>query len=227
MLFVLVPLILACFFGVLGVAALLYPMSYDWRYNTISQLLYPRNNPELHLLASISIAVSGLLMIPFAGYIGRRLRRAAPAAATVGTVLFFAGCIFLILAGLVTSHPAQGTPRLPRLHEILARLSGIGIGVGIVVFNACETKGYFRPNPEKTIRPRSLVVSWNLLTVPVILVLVTWLVVRTWLKRAGPTHHALVTSAAGHLGFWEWIGAAVIFLFLVCAALFLPKNNPE
>ena len=64
MLFVLVPLIIASYFGILGVAALLPPESYDWRYNSISQLLYARDNPEFHHIASICVAGFGVLMIP-------------------------------------------------------------------------------------------------------------------------------------------------------------------
>jgi hypothetical protein len=227
MLFVLLPLILASYLGILGVAASLYPQSYDWRYNSISQLLYARDDPEFHYVVSMIVAVSGVLMIPFAGYIRRRLRGAAPTAATVGAIGFFAGCICLTLAGLITSHPAHGMSRFPKLHDTLARLSTIGIGVGMVAFNICGTKEYFRPKPGKQHHRRSLLISWNLLTLPVVLIVVTWLVIRTCLKQSGATCHAIVTSAAWKVGFWEWIGSPVVFLFLVCAVLFLPKNNSE
>ncbi|MGA2151227.1 MAG: hypothetical protein ABSG48_03575 [Geobacteraceae bacterium] len=227
MLFVLVPLIFAFYFGILGVAALLFPESYDWRNYSISRLLYARDNPGFHHIAQISVAVSGVLMIPFAGYIRRRLRDIAPTAATVGAVVFYAGCICLTLAGLITSHPAHGMARFPKLHDKLARLSAIGLGVGMLVFNACGTKGYFWPKPGKPLPRRSLMVSWNLLTLPLVLIVASWLVIRTFLKQSGPTYHAIVTSAAWKVGFWEWIGSPVAFLFLVCAVLFLPKNSSE
>jgi hypothetical protein len=225
MLFVLVPLILSSYFGILGIAALLSPESYDWRYNSISQLLYARDNPEFHYIASISVAVLGVLMIPFAGYIFRRLRYTAPTAATVGAVVLYAGCICLTLAGLITSHPAHGIALFPKLHDILARLSAINIGVAMLVFNACGTKGYFRPNPGKPVQRRSLLVSWNLLTLPLLPIVITWLVIRTCLKQSGPVYHAIVTSVAWKIGFWEWIGFPVVFLFLVCAVLFLPVTG--
>jgi hypothetical protein len=225
MLFVLVPLIIASYLGILGVAALLSPESYDWRCNSISQLLYSRENPEYHHIASICVAGFGVLMIPFAGYIRRRLRSAAPTAATIGAVVFFAGCICFTLAGLITSHPAHGMARFPKLHDILARLSAISLVVGMVVFNFCGTIGYFRQKQGKPLHGRSLLVSWNLLTLPVVLIVVTWLVIRTYLKQSGPTYHAIVNSVAWKVGFWEWIGSPVIFLFLVCAVLFLPKKE--
>ena len=114
MLFVLVPLILASHFGILVVAVWLYPKSYDWRYTSISQLLYPRNNPEFHAIASVSVALSGVLMLPFAGYIRRRLRGAAPTAATAGAALFFRRVSLPHLARLdhVRTRPRE-PPRFP------------------------------------------------------------------------------------------------------------------
>jgi len=226
-LFVLLPLIFISYFGILGLAVWLYPEAYDWRYHSISRLLYPRNNPEFHYIASISVAISGVLMIPFAGYIRRRLHGAVPTAATVGAAVYFGGCVCLTLAGLIASHPAHGTSRVPKLHEILARLSVIGIGVGMVVFNTCVNKAYFRRASETTSHRRGLLVSWNLLTLPAVLVTVAWLVIRVFLKRSGPTHQAIVTSAVWHLGFWEWIGSVAIIAFLVCAVLFLPEHDSD
>jgi len=228
MLFGLVPLILACHFGVLGIAVLLYPDDYDWRYTSISKLLYPKNNPDFHYIATASIAVTGLLMAPFAGYIRLRLRAAAPTAARVGAALYFIGCVFLTLSGLISSHPEHGKSLLPKLHENLARISLIGIGFGMLVFNACATKGYFRAKPREPLPSRSLLLSWNLLTLPAVPIFLAWLVIRIYMKLSGPHHHhAFATSAIWKLGFWEWIGSAVIFLFLLCAALFLPQNNSE
>jgi hypothetical protein len=175
---VLLPLILASYFGILTLVALLYPDRYDWRYLSISKLLYPVTNPQFHYLAAFSVAVTGVLMLPFAGYIRRRLRGASPRTAAVGATLFFAGCLCLTLSGLIASHPAHGTARFPKLHEILARLAAIGIGLGMAVFNACATKGCFRAAPGNAHRRRGLLISWNLLTLPVILVAVSWVAIR-------------------------------------------------
>jgi hypothetical protein len=226
-LFVLVPLIFASYCGLMGIAALLYPEFYDWRVNSMSRLLYAQDNPEFHWIASMSVAISGIMMIPFAGYIRRRLRGIAPLAATIGAVVFFAGCICLTLASLITSHPAQGISHFPRLHDKLARLSAINFGVGMVVFNACVTKGCLRPKPGKPVPRRSLLISWNLLTLPLVLFIATRLLILTGLQRSGPAYHAIVTSAVWQVGFWEWIGLPVLYLFLLCAVLFLPKNISE
>jgi hypothetical protein len=223
--FILLPLIFASHFGILALAISLYPDSYDWRYLSISKLLYPVTNPQFHYIASFSIVATAVLVTPFAGYIRRRLRGAAPQAATVGAALYFGGCVCLTLAGLIASHPQHGSAHLPQLHNMLARVSVIGIGLGIVVFTVCATIGYFRPKSASAWRSRGLVVSWNLCTLPAILVTATWLVIRTFVNRSTPAYHAIASSPLWKIGFWEWIGSVVIIAFLVCAASFLPERD--
>ena len=212
LLFALIPLMFVSYFGALGLATLLFPGTYDWRDASISTLLYPRNNPEFHFFASIGITVTGLLMIPFAGYINRRLRIASPVAANAGTVAFVGGIICLIFAGLIVSHPLHGRSSVPRLHSILARTAALGIGVGMVMFDGCAVRGYFNRATGKKPYRRSLLILWSMATLPVILAVVLKLVVQTrfW-----------------HLGFWEWTGSVAAFLFLVCSVWLLPENAYE
>ena len=227
MLFVLVPLLSASYVGIMGIAALLYPEPYDWRFNSMSRLLYASDNPDYHHIMSFIVACSGGLMIPFAGYIRRRLMGIAPAAATVGAVVFFTGCVCLILSSLITSHPAHGAAHFPRLHDTLARLAAVGIAAGMVDFTICVTKGFVRPGRGEPLPRRSLLVSWNLLTAPVVFIVIAWLAIRSCLDQAGPVCRLIVTSAVWQVGFWEWLGVPVVILFLACAALFLPEDGPE
>jgi len=222
-----VPLIVVSYFGMLAIAVALYPGGYDWRTMSISKLLYPQYNPHFYSIASIGVSVTGFLMVPFAGYINRRLRMAAPVMANIATAAFAGGCVCTILAGLVSSHPEHGVSSVPKLHELLARAAGIGIGIGIAVFNACAIKGYFKPSTEKKQVRRSLLVSWNLLTLPAILVVLVKLAVYARIQSLTPIFQSLRNTAAWHLGFWEWIGSAAGILFMFFAALLLPEYAGE
>jgi hypothetical protein len=227
LLFVLFPLVVVSYFGVLALAVMLFPGAYDWCTMSISKLLYPRLNPQFHYIAAIGIAVTGLLMIPFAGYIHRRSRTVSPIAAAVAAALFIGGCICLIFAGLVSSHPLHGGSPVPRLHEQLARAAAIGIGVGSIVFDACVIKGYFNPATTAKRYRRSLVISWNLLVLPAILVLALRLVMFARLASLDPFYRAWRGSVAWHLGFWEWVGSAAVILFLLCSAWLLPEHTND
>jgi hypothetical protein len=109
LLFVVVPLIFLSYFGTLAFAIFRFPEAYDWRNSVISHLISPRNNPEFHSVPSFGMAITGLLMIPFAGYINRRLRVASQLGANIGTFAFGSGVIWLILAGLIVSQRHNGT----------------------------------------------------------------------------------------------------------------------
>jgi hypothetical protein len=95
------PLIVVSYFGSLILAIWLFPGPFDWRTKSMSKLLYPENNPHFHAIGSVGMAVAGLLMIPFAGYIGRRLRVIARLAAEFGALAFGVGALSLILGAVI------------------------------------------------------------------------------------------------------------------------------
>src|ERR1700689_1519320 len=114
MLFMVIPLIVIFFFGSLGISVALLPQAYDWRTMSISQLLYPRVNPQFHFIPAIGIALAGLLVLPFGGYVKRRLDRNSPVV-RAGAAFFAGGAICVILASLINSHPLHGRATLPKL----------------------------------------------------------------------------------------------------------------
>jgi Protein of unknown function (DUF998) len=224
LLFVWLPLIAFSYFGTLTLAARLSPRAYDWRNSAISKLLYPAYDPQFHYVASLGVALTGLLMLPLAGYIRRRLRRlrrVSVRAMDVGAFAFGLGAVGLILAGLIVSHPAHGTSAFPRLHETLARIAAFAFGIGMTVLWACAAKGYLASS-TKSREWRGLLICWSLVTLPALAVALLRAVVGEHLDWLNPIYQKLENRALWHLGFWEWLGSVAIFLFLLSAALFLP-----
>jgi hypothetical protein len=68
--------------------------------------------------------------------------------------------------------------------------------------------------------------TWSFLTLlPLVGVLLSeclLLLTRLNPPWAMPLRHALRHSVLWHLGFWEWTGAAAVFLFLCAAVFFTP-----
>src|SRR4029453_17825358 len=85
---VLLALIFFSFFGTLTASAWIFPKNYDWRYRVISNLLSPRDNPTHYWMAAGGLALTGLLMLPFAGYLQRHLGVIAPRAANISAGAF-------------------------------------------------------------------------------------------------------------------------------------------
>jgi Protein of unknown function (DUF998) len=136
------PLIALSYFGTLTIAAWFSPLTYDWRRNAISKLLYPGYDPTFHYVASFGVALTSLLILPLADYIRRKLRRVSAPVVDVGASAFGLGGIGLTLAGLIVSHPARGTALFPHLHEILARMAAFALGAGMLLLWACAARGY-------------------------------------------------------------------------------------
>jgi hypothetical protein len=219
---VLLPLILLSYFGTLIVAALLFPEPYDWRYRVMSNLLSPRDDPQWYRIPSIGIAVAGVLMLPLAGYLEERLRPVAPRWAAFARWMFSAAIVLLILAALVVPqhvHPVLG---LRRLHEALSRTSAIFFGFGMLVCCVCawhDRRGARRLD-------RRLLPAWCGLTfLPIFGIVASealLLAVHLFPVRAAPVKASLRHTVLWHLGFWEWVGSAAVFIFLALSVWWLP-----
>jgi hypothetical protein len=222
MLFVVVPLIIIIFFGSLALAVALLPRAYDWRVMSISQLLYPRVNPQYHFIPAVGLALCGVLLAPFAGYVNRRLGVDSPAVRS-GAAFFTGGAICLILASVITSHPLHGRATIPKLHEVLGRAAGVGFGVGILLFEFCALRQRHRAGCDRV--SRRLVFWWSLITWPAMVLLILRLIIGVHFQVLEPVTRSLKQSVVWHLGFWEWIGSVAVIVFLVVSAWLLPGDR--
>jgi hypothetical protein len=224
MLLVVIPLIVIFFFGSLGVAVALLPQSYDWRMKSISQLLYPQVNPQFHFIPATGIALAGLFLLPFAGYIKRRLGIDSPVV-RAGSAFFASGAVCVILASLINSHPLHGRATIPQLHEVLGRVGGIGLAVGMLTF---EFYGLWRCCSGKGgLLSYRLIFWWSAITWPAVILLVFRFIIGAHFKFLESFTRSLKQSAVWHLGFWEWIGSVLVIMFLVVSAWFLPTTDRD
>jgi hypothetical protein len=221
------PAIFLTFFGVLAAAIGLSPEPYDWRHKSISWLLYPRNDPTFHSIASFALAATGSLILPFAAYIRARLRSASTILTNLGGLILCLGAVLLILAGLIVSHPYAGRARFPRLHETLARGAALALGLGMVLLWLAAIRLWTISAATVAQRLRTLLIAWTLLLVPAILVIGLRLFAYAARGWSSGVFRAVANRSLWHLGFWEWIGAGAVFLFLLSSALFLPDCAPE
>ncbi len=224
MLIAVIPLIVVFFFGSLALAVALLPRAYDWRVMSISQLLYPRVNPEFHFIPAIGLALSGVLLLPFAGYVKRRLGFDSPVV-RAGAALFAGGAVCLVLASVITSHPLHGRATVPKLHEVLGRAAGVGLGVGILLFEFYALRQRHRTGSDLV--SRRLVFWWSLITWPVVVLLLLRLIIGVHFQILEPFARTLKQSVAWHLGFWEWIGSVAVIMFLVVSAWLLPGPDRD
>jgi hypothetical protein len=220
---VLLALIFFSFFGTLIASAWMFPQNYDWRYRVISNLLSPRDNPSHYLIAASGLALTGLLMLPFAGYLQRRLGVITPRAANISAGTFTAGIIALICACFVVPQHTHDVLGVRRLHELLGRSAAGFLAMGMLCSCWCAWKGR-----GQNLFAAQLFWIWSLVTLlPLVGIFFSeslLLLMRLEPSWATPIHSALRHSMFWHLGFWEWTGAVAVFLFL-CAAVFLTPRR--
>ena len=137
----LLALIFLSFFGTLTLSASISPKSYDWRYSVISHLLSPRDNPSHYRLAVSGLALTGLLMLPFAGYLRRQLGMIAPKAALLSAASFLAGIAALICAGFIVPQHTHEVWRIRRMHELLGRSAAGFFALAMISACWCAWKG--------------------------------------------------------------------------------------
>src|SRR5919197_527508 len=220
----LLVLIFLAFFGTLALSARMFPQNYDWRYRVISNLLSPRDNPGHYWLPACGIVFTAVLMLPFARYLHLNLESASPRAAHVSAGALTAGIIGLICACLVVPQHFHEVLGVRRLHEFIARSAAGFLAIGMLAACWCAWKGF-----RKHLFQRRLFWTWSLVTfLPLAGILVSEsLLVLTRLKPgwAIPIRTALRHSVFWHLGFWEWLGSAAMFVFLCAGVLLMPSQT--
>ena len=197
----------ACFFGSLILAATFFPHGYDWRYTVISSLASPRDNPHAYGIACGGLAVSGLLLIPFAFFLQTRLEPFAPKLTAWAGKLFLLGAISLTLSALIV----PGHYRilgLGRSHEHLAQVSSVAFCLSLILYLGAILR-----------LPPSLFLLRVLAGGVVILPVTALTVSRLSLFLAhefcsSAIYQAVKASLWSSLALWEWIGAICVYLFL-------------
>lgn len=224
-----IPLIFVCYFGTITFTGLALRESYDWRSSAISYLLSPRHDPGYHWIASLGLSLAGFLAIPFGGYIRDRLRPVSRLGANIGMAVLVTGFVTLILAATILTRHTHHVIGKFGIHEILARISALALGVGIVCFCWCLLRGFFDGQTDRRPHTARLAFTWSILIfLPLFAASVCGIC--AFIPHAGvpwllPLYQLLHQSLLWKLSFWEWTGSIAVFLFLLSAAVFLP-NRP-
>jgi hypothetical protein len=181
------------------VAARSYPSEYDWRYMTVSSLLYQRRDPDGYAWGRAGLAVSGACGLYWVLGAVREHRLAAASLA--------AGIGFMVLCALLPSRFAG----VPKSHEILAIAAFVAVCVGLTALTAATLS---QRTPGRR-RPYVLAVS----AVPLLPVILA-AVAQTYARRERLPWVSLTWRARGipvywSFAFWEWLACAVYSALLL------------
>jgi hypothetical protein len=206
------------FWGGLWMAGQRYPSGYDWRYMTLSSLLYADRNPNGYPWAWGGLMLCALGGLCWTTVLMRHWRPPGTRRRPVGIWALGLGYVCMVCALL----PSRLLP-LPKGHEILALSAFIGLCIGIVqlTFQAAECSNAPRAcagflagaalSPVLLAGAAPAYVSYALPQLP-------W-VGPEWRARGVPVYLSFA--------FWEWATCAVFSAYTVSLCLATRRmSNP-
>lgn len=198
-----------------------YPSEYDWRYMTISSLVYPQRNPDGYGWARAGIALCGLGGLYWAAWRLRARNRPGCEQSAAGMRALGLGYLSMTCCALLPERQLG----LPRAHDLLALVAFIAICIGLVhaTFQAAKLRAT-RHDPHAPHRARSAMVAFLVLS-PILLAALSQAYVSharpdlpwvglTWRDRGIPLYLSFA--------FWEWVACVVFSMYVLALSACLP-----
>ena len=206
------------FWGGMWMAAQGYPSEYDWRYMTISSLVYDDRNPNGYLWARAGIVLCGLAGLYWTTALVRKKRPPRISGRAIGIRALGVGYLCMTCCALLPER-ALG---IPKIHDFLALAAFVGICIGMVrtTFKAVE-----RPAPLDKVVDRYSVYAIILAGIPLTPIVLAALA-QAYVSHALPglPWVSLSWRARGvpiylSFAFWEWVTCAVFSTYMVILPL--------
>jgi len=219
------PLGVLAFWCGLWVAGALYPSEYDWRYMTISSLLYPDRNPEGFRWAWGGVALCGLGGLCWVAAVFWTRSLSSAGSRTAGIWALGLGYLCMVCCALL---PARFL-HIQRSHDILALSAFVGVCVGTVYLT------YDVTNRSLQRRARSFPGSSRIYAcavagaalLPILLVSITQAYVShalPYLPWVGLEWREQGVPAYLSFAFWEWVTCVVFSVYTSALSVFAAKS---
>jgi hypothetical protein len=209
------PLAVLAFWGGMIAAALAYPTGYDWRYQTISVLLYPDQNPHGYRWAWAGLWLCGLAGIAWTAQRARHIEWATNSRSGAGLGLLRVGFLCMCLAVL----PGRLLP-WPKGHELFAILAFLGLCIGATSQIWVVRDGRGSQIGSNAQEQNPTIVRRVLATLPLVPPLLAGLtqaylaLERPDLPWVTPAWRTLGICPALSFGLWEWVSCVALSLSL-------------
>jgi hypothetical protein len=197
----------------LVVAGERYPSEYDWRYMTVSSLLYPDRNPAGYQWAWGGVALCGLGGLWWVATALRSRRFASSSRPPFGLWASGFGYSCMVLCALLPPRFLH----IARSHDILALSAFVGVCIGTVQLCYCIVVRTLRRPRTPSAHPRlyaGAVAGGPLL--PLVLVSLTQAYVAHALPQlpwVGLEWRARNIPAYLSFAFWEWVTCVVLSVY--------------
>lgn len=191
-----------------------FPSEYDWRYITISSLVYAERNPSGFLWARGGILLCGIAGLYWTARLLRRWKQLCSVEPPIGISALGLGFLCMTCCALAP----EGRFKVPRSHEFLALVAFVGICVGMarLTFKVIEQSPGVRKLPGGPRLYARLLAGFAVSPIVVTALAqvyashalpgLPW-VSLTWRERGIPIYLSFA--------FWEWVTCAVFSLYVL------------
>lgn len=214
------PLGVLAFWCGLWIAGRRYPAEYDWRYMTISNLVYPDRNPDGYRWAWGGLMLCALGGLCWTAVLLRDWRREEIGRRSVGIWALGLGYVCMLCCPLLP----EWLFRIPRGHDILALSAFLALCIGIVLLTFQAAEPSFRRRTRSfSASPRVYAgLLAGVALSPILLAGVGQAYVAHALPElpwVGLEWRAQGVSMYLSFAFWEWITCVVFSLYTVSLCL--------
>jgi hypothetical protein len=191
-----------------------FPSEYDWRYITISSLVYAERNPSGFLWARGGILLCGIAGLYWTARLLRRWKQLCIVEPPIGISALGLGFLCMTCCALVP----EGRLAVPRGHDFLALAAFVGICVGMafLTFRVIEQSPRVRKLPGSPRLYARLLAGFAVSPIAVTAVAQLYVshelpglpwVSLAWRERGVPVYLSFA--------FWEWVTCAVFSLYML------------
>jgi hypothetical protein len=210
------PLGVFAFWGGVLMAIHRYPSEYDWRFMTLSSLIYPERDPAGHLWAMAGVVICGLCGLSWAALLARQWKPDDPEQRPVGIWALRIGSFCMACCAMLPDRLV----RVPKGHEILAVLAFFSLCIAMVNLTYHALGGG---------RIRAGLVATAALS-PIMLAALT----QAYVSHAFPgipwvnlTWRDLGMPVYLSFAFWQWMTCIVFSLYIATLSLRSRSSNPR
>jgi len=213
------PLGVLAFWCCMVISARRYPSGYDWRYLSVSKLVYPERNPAGYLWAVAGIVLCSTCGLYWVHGLARRRNHAGTGYRPRGTRALQMGYLFMLCAVL-----PDWLLRIEKAHEILAALAFAGLLIGMVrlMFQTSENILLSRiRRPRSQARAYAFIVA-SVAVLPIVLAGLAqayFYYVPEKFRWGGFSWSVQGWPVLLRFPFWEWITCIVLSVYMAGLSL--------
>lgn len=216
------PLAMVVLFSGIGLSWHYFPGGFDWRYQTLSDLVARSKNPEGYRYYCFTLVLTPLFLFPLCRYLRRSLEPYSSRTALFSFYTLQIGLAMTLIVGVERLLLTTLSDVIHKGHEYLAIIAFGGLFLGVVGFWLALVQTF---QIKKSWSPAMLALVTLCTASPLLgaaLSQAYLYIVPNDLGWVGPHWAALGVPLYLSFAFWEWLASLAVWIYLYAILLLAP-----